>query len=501
MSIFWSAWEQTQHNLVEDFLDLFLSPVYEVAVETDYPRSAVMRPIVENLSASIELPETKLLRLEQYWDEPTADMFGRRLSDWAVVLAFDLLEGFGHGPASNLRGAEFDGLKQLANVWGLRLAREFQRVFHRFEFFTSGLDLAADLILVLRQFPARDLGEMIRGAATPAYVRAGQMAAYQFALFNGDQAAMHESQSIFQASDAEIQRGIDWYFRGSSSEDIGTHVQRLTVKVVSALREVFSSDGLKQHYLDIWPVVTRQMSWAVGYRLRQNMEHDPTRTARLLEAVGRFTEITAVMEQYRYKYGWQGDRNKAVVLGWQAVGPKYFRLPGKVEDIREDDGQEKLIGMAQGLEGYTSKNRAIEALTDGFLGRLGAYLKRAAENEETDYQNKQKTDGNIVLTEAKHVEDFRSQDEDEDREVSDEEILSREKEKRRPSRYTVTEVVEAKEIMTAWYSTLTERQRTAVDLKVKLDNEGEIARRMGISQQRVSQLLGQALKKWHKFSP
>ncbi len=260
----------------------------------------------------------------------------------------------------------------------------------------------------------------------------------------------------------------------------------------------------------MWPILARQMSWFVGYRLHQNMKHDPTRTARLLEAVGRFGEIGAVMELYRRNYGWQGDRNKAVVRGWQAVGPKYFHLPGKVGDIKEDDGQEKLIGVAQGLEDYTDRNRAINALEDGFLDKLGAYLERAARNQGTDYARKQTTDGNIILTEAKHVEDLRRQDKDEVEGLSDEEILSRGKEKRNLSLKSyknvrrksdpVAEEVEAKETRRAWYVTLTEQEKTAVDLNITLDNEEETARRMGISQQRVSQLLGQALKKWHKFS-
>ncbi|MBM2824765.1 MAG: hypothetical protein HW402_429 [Dehalococcoidales bacterium] len=63
---------------------------------------------------------------------------------------------------------------------------------------------------MIRQIPARDLGEMIRRVTTPAYViRAGQTAAYQYALFEGDWTLMLESQGVVQASDAEIQRAID----------------------------------------------------------------------------------------------------------------------------------------------------------------------------------------------------------------------------------------------------------------------------------------------------
>jgi DNA-directed RNA polymerase specialized sigma24 family protein len=226
------------------------------------------------------------------------------------------------------------------------------------------------------------------------------------------------------------------------------------------------------------------------------------RSQKLLEAIGHHGEITATMERYRYRHGWQGDRSKAVALAWQVVAPKYFHLSPRVGDIKNDEGQEKLIGVAQGLEDYTNKNTAMVAIEDGFLGKLGAYLKRAAANQETDYRRKQITDGNIILTEARHAEDFHHADreEEEDEEQSDEKILSREKQKHHPSGDPVVEELEAKESSRAWYSTLTERERTAIDLKVTLDNEEEIARIMGISQQRVSQLLGQAFKKWHKFN-
>lgn len=209
----------------------------------------------------------------------------------------------------------------------------------------------------------------------------------------------------------------------------------MIIELVSALKEVLASDGFKQHYLDMWPIVTRQIAWLVGYRLYQNLKRDPARVSRLLEAMDRFGEITAAMEQYRCNYGWQGDRDKATRLVWQAVAPSFLHpsktaksslvakrrersveqaqllranyLSGNLDDIHDDGAQERLIGTAQGLRDYTNKNRAIEALTDGLLGKLRAYLKRAAENEEEDYVRKQLAEGNRVSTEAKHAEDLR----------------------------------------------------------------------------------------------
>ena len=58
-----STWEQTQNNLVEDFLDLFLPPVYPFHVETNYPKTASMGALIEDRFDSLELPEQKLFRL------------------------------------------------------------------------------------------------------------------------------------------------------------------------------------------------------------------------------------------------------------------------------------------------------------------------------------------------------------------------------------------------------------------------------------------------------
>ena len=180
---------------------------------------------------------------------------------------------------------------------------------------------------------------------------------------------------------------------------------------------------------------------------------------RLLEAIGRHREVAAVMEQYRFRHDWGGDRDSAIDSGWQALAPKYFGMSEKLKGIKKDEDEEKLIGVAQGLENYTKKNRAIDALEDSFLGKLGAYLKKAAQNQETDYYRKQTTDGNRVLTEAVSAEDLRHPDNDEDEELSDDEILSREKEKRYSSRNSIVEWIEFKETIKEWYASLTKGKR------------------------------------------
>jgi len=503
MSMPRSTWEQTQYNLVQDFLDLFLPPRYPFAVETNYPKTASMEALMKNRFNSLELPEPKLLHLGKLMEEWCPQDFPDKCADFAVLYTYNVLEGFGHGLACSLQSTAFEGLKQLANTWGLYLAKEVERFFRVWQLFTAFTDFIFDLFNIFCQIPAKELGEAIRESITPAYLRAGETIAYEVALFDNNPARMKESLDILEASDAELEREIANMFRGYSTEQLGRQMQRMEIDVVSQLRQVFSGNEFKEKFNDTIPtaalITYRNMSFYIGRRLSQNLQHDPQRTNRLLDAINHHREIPAVFEQYRYAHSWGGDSTKAICLAWQAVAPKYFSLPGKVEDIEEDDGQEKLIGVAQGLKNYTDKNRAIEALTDAFLGKLGAYLVKAAKNEETDYVRKQMSDGNRALTEAKHAADLRHPDSEEDEELSDEEILSREKEKYYPARDSIVEELESKETIEEWYNSLTEREKTVIDLKSADYTEAKIADMTGISQQRVSELLQQSVRKYQRL--
>ncbi len=499
MTISWSTWEQAQYNLVHEFIDLFLLPRQAFAVDKDYPGMAGMDGLIKGRFNSLDLPVTKLVHVEQLLEESTWEAFPSRISDWATLYGYDVLQGFGRGLASNLQGAAFEGLKQLAGTWGLYLAHELERVFHRYEAFRTFGDFFGDVASLLLQIPDKELGGAFRESITPAWLRAHETVAYEFALLNNNETRMRESLEILLASDADLERGIAYIFSGCSSRQLGRQSKRIMVEAISQLREVFSSNGFREQFLNVGTSAGRWVSWYAGRRLYLNLQHDPQSAVRLLQAVNFHKEIAAVFEQYRYRYGWQGDRNEAVRLAWQAVGPKYFGLPRNVEAIKLDDGQEKLIGTAQGLEGYTGKNRAIHALTDAFLDKLGAYLMTAAKNQETDYMRKQTTDGMRALTDAKHTADLRHPDSEEDEDLSDDEILSREKEKYRASGDPIVEELEFKETVEEWYNSLTESERTVTNLKSAGHTEAEIAKMMGISQQRVSQLLQQCLRKYQKL--
>lgn len=504
MTIPRSTWEQTQYNLMEDFLDLFLPPAYPFSVETNYPKTASTEALINDRFNTLDLPEPKLLRLEKLFEESSLEDFPRKQVDLAVLYTYDVLEGFGHGLACGLQGAAFEGLKHLATTWGLYEAKEIERLFQAWQLFTAFTDFMVDLLSIFCQIPAKELGEAIRESITPAYLRAGETVTYELALFDNDQGRMKESLSILEASDTELQREIANMFSGYSSEQLGRQMQRMLIETGSRLRGLFSSSKFRNEFAEKLPtaalIAGRNMAWCMGYRLSQNLQRNPQRTNRLLEAISHHKEISAAMEQYHYRYSWGGDRTKAIRLSWQAVAPKYFHFSRREEDIHEDEWQEKFIGVAQGLEDYTDKNQAIDALTDGFLGKLGAYLAKAGENQKTDYLRKQRTKGNIALTDARHAEDLRHPDREEDEELADDEILSREKEKYHPSRDPIPEALERKETLRKWWGELTEKERTATELMARFENQEKVAVVIGISQQRVSELLVQALEKLQKIN-
>ncbi len=69
-----------------------------------------------------------------------------------------------------------------------------------------------------------------------------------------------------------------------------------------------------------------------------------------------------------------------------------------------------------------------------------------------------------------------------------------------PSTDRIAEALEREDDVREWLSELTERQRTAVELMAELDNQGEVAEVMGISQAAVSQLLSGARRKYLKIT-
>ncbi len=126
-----------------------------------------MEALVKDRLTSIDFPEQKILNLESLVKEQHAEDFPDRVGDWGVLFSYYVLEGFGHKLASNLEGAELEGLKKLASLWGSYLAKEMERFFNRRQIFAAATDLTFDLFLGLfRQIPAKELGEAIRESVT-----------------------------------------------------------------------------------------------------------------------------------------------------------------------------------------------------------------------------------------------------------------------------------------------------------------------------------------------
>ena len=154
-----------------------------------------------------------------------------------------MLEGFGHQVASSLENCAFEGLKQLASLWGVYLAREMERIFGRWRFFTTVTDFVFDFFLrMFRQIPAKELGEAIRESVTPSYIRTGEMVRYEIALFHNDQVRMRESMRILSAPDSALENDIAVMFKGYSAKRLGEEMQRSITEAILQFKDLFSSN-------------------------------------------------------------------------------------------------------------------------------------------------------------------------------------------------------------------------------------------------------------------
>ncbi|NQT72446.1 MAG: hypothetical protein HQ553_06700 [Chloroflexi bacterium] len=493
-----STLEPTQHRFVPDFLNLWIPPQCTFTIEEDFPKSTSIVGLVDRHYDNLELPDTRLIRLDSLIEKSKGNDATPQLRDWGTLFAYNVLEGFGPSSASELHGAAFDGLRQLATSWGTYLAGDLKTLFRWYEFFEAVGEPSVDIaILLIQQILPKELGEAIRESVTPEYVRAGETVAYQMAVFNNNCTRMQQSLDIIQASDAELQREINHLFSGHSSEQVGRQCQRTMTDVISSAKTLFSSEEFKEQFVKIWPIVWQRLSWYMGYRLRLNLQSNPERTRRLLEGLDTHREVTAVMEQFRCEHGWGGDRDNAVRLAWQAVAPK--SAPAQIEGITRDEDEERLIGIAQGLQDYVGNHRAMDTLTEGYSGRLRAYLGTAGNNEQKDANRKRQSKRAKVLTDAIHPEGLRPSGAEMDNQQHQEEILSRLDEKYHPQGDPVLESLVSKEKFEEWITSLTDRERRAVELTDRFENQQRVAEAMEIGQQRVSQLLTQALRKWSKI--
>ncbi|MGP8079651.1 MAG: hypothetical protein ACLPVI_03975, partial [Dehalococcoidales bacterium] len=89
------SWEQAQHNLVQEFLDLLLPPRYDFGVEKDYPKGVAMEALITSHVNAIEFPEKKLLQFEKLLEESNLEDFPSKETDWATIFAFEILRGVG----------------------------------------------------------------------------------------------------------------------------------------------------------------------------------------------------------------------------------------------------------------------------------------------------------------------------------------------------------------------------------------------------------------------
>jgi len=484
-------WKQAWGDIAGQLFDLVSGPDQKL----DYPCSPAAAALIEERYSSLQWPDS-LVQLDQMLAQDWTGDIGARLGDWAAIYQYQILTSMGPGVLS-LEGASLQLLKDLARSQGAYLAGVLGRVLRCWELY----QVFGDLMLMLRQIPTPLLGEVVRESLTPAYLKAKARVLYGEALMTGDRQGARQAQEILDASEADLQREINRSLEGLSSQELGLHLQRSAMEVAQIFGEIFGSRQWQEQMSQHLPLIFQTMAGYLGYSFASYMASHPEEVAGVLGALKKRGEVEAAVEQYRWLYGWGGDRSAAVKKAWSAVAPKHFRLSSRIEDIQQDEDQQKLIGMASGLADYCLNQPAVTALLDGVSGRLKSYLATAALNEERDRQRHLRTKGNRAITEARHAADFCSEDDGTggEKALLDDEILSRLKEIFQPQRDSLAEEVEANETLDTWWQSLSEQQRDMVKLADNGYSQEEIAQKMGLSQQRVSQVLVEAEEKFKKL--
>jgi len=273
------------------------------------------------------------------------------------------------------------------------------------------------------------------------------------------------------------------------------------VELAQIIKEIFGSPQWREQISQNLPLVFKNIAGYIGYSFASHMASHPEQVAEVFGTLKNHNELEAAMEQYLWMYGWGGDRSAALKKCWQVMASKHFGVNSRIEAIHRDENQQKLIGMASGLESYCDQRSALTALLDGISGGLESYMARAAQNEELDYKKGLQSSGNKVLTEARHVADFCSEDsrDGEDKCQTDDEILSRLGIKFQVQGDSLAEKLEVDDILDAWWQSITQQQQDIVKLMNNGDNQCEIACKLGLSQQRVSQILSQVKRKLVEF--
>jgi DNA-directed RNA polymerase specialized sigma24 family protein len=494
-----ACWRNALGALAEDFLDLFASPPQPFPEDVTYPTTPNMEALVREHCNNIVMPERSLLLFDEIMRECDGTLDERKLADWAVLYEWEILSGVGNEAALNLSGGSYQGMRGLALAWGAHLADVLRLSTRVYDMVFAAGDLFSE---IFNQIPPAELGEACRQSITPGYVKAQASVQYARALYLQNAPMLHEAQDLLQATDEQISHEIAISMSGMANHELGEYVKSLMSEVAAVWQEFFSTPGVGEILRNVLPETLANLAWYLGYCFRYHLQQHPSQTKSVLDVIKRRGEIDALMEQYRWIHGWGGDRDQGIAKAWRSVAPRFFRISGNVEDIKEDADQERLIGVAHGLEGYCRRNPAAVGLMDGAAGGLKRLLAKAGRDQEMSWERKQLSIGNKALTDAYHPEAGNATpDKNPPDEIvgnlGDDGIFNLLQEYPADGDEILNEVV-TKERCNEWLSKLTQRERTAVELMLRMKTQQDVAKAMGIGQPQVSQLLSNARRKFVK---
>lgn len=371
-----------RQQVAEDFLDFLFRP------EPVFPLQANMAKgegwdddVVDNLSP----PDKAATRLEQALPEGT-EAYETELADWYALYAWEVLQGLGTEVPQSLYGPDLEALTTLAQLWAGRLVDTLGRILKSWKLFQVVGEIVFSL---LDQVPDKAMADRLASfMLSPEYIKEQARSRYSSALFNGDTTKAEEALQVLRASNRELREEGE---RAVANTDL----VELWRQLKATLEEMWNSwVTLSQyiaegHHEDVIKQFLRQLAWQIGLQLRHTLMTHPERARAILAAVQNSPEAHALTEQYNADYGWGGNCNRVIIILYDLTGPRAAGFPAKrqpaMQDIHKDQDEVELIGLLEGVQDYTRKKTAAEALAGAIGGVFIPYLRGARRHQRASY--------------------------------------------------------------------------------------------------------------------
>lgn len=374
-------WIFDRQQAADDFVDLLLQPQSLFAPQGKGSNTARLHDVLQNLSP-LSLPG----REPSLGDEDEECELARRVSDWYGLFCWEFMRGLGQDFEQNLSSSDLVSVRIIAQLWGGRLATEWGRFAMRLRWLKAA---AGTFMAIIDQLPDEVMAAQLAVfAASPEYLREQAHVRYLNALFNEEMGIARHCMEVMAASDEELREETKPYLTERSCLEFWQYAKACLSEACTLLST--QSESIPD---DLYDQAVQQicgdLAWLFGLRMRDALLSDPERARAVLEATRNCPEAQALADEYGARYGWEGDRNRVIVVLYRLTPTRRFgyrpdRQPS-LQHITRDDDQAELISLSKGIDDYTDKNPVPQGLTGALSGGLVPYLRTAREHGRASY--------------------------------------------------------------------------------------------------------------------